>query len=99
MKLLTKEMIKRFKEIGNQEEVHQEEVLLICKFFCPWNNWSWYASEYDSQTRIFFGYVEGHECEWGYFSLSELESVQGPAGLTIERDLYFSEIPFKKLRE
>jgi hypothetical protein len=37
----------------------------------------------------FFGLVFGHEREFGYFLLSELESVNGPLGLPIERDLYF----------
>ena len=30
----------------------------------------------------FFGYVCCHDEEWGYFVLSELESVRGPAGLS-----------------
>lgn len=38
---------------------------------------------------IFYGYVELLENEWGYFTLSELESVKLPFGLHIERDLYF----------
>jgi len=33
--------------------------------------------------------VSGLEVELGYFSLSELESVKGPLGLPIERDLFF----------
>jgi hypothetical protein len=37
----------------------------------------------------FFGLVDGHEKELGYFLLSELEEVRGPMGLPIERDLYF----------
>ncbi len=37
----------------------------------------------------FFGLVEGHEKELGYFLLSELEGVRGPMGLPIERDLYW----------
>jgi len=37
------------------------------------------------------------EEEWGYFVLSELESVRGPLGLPIERDLYFRSGPFKKV--
>ena len=37
----------------------------------------------------FFGLVEGHEKELGYFVLSELEEVRGPMGLPIERDLHF----------
>ena len=38
----------------------------------------------------FFGLVEGHEKELGYFQLAELEGVTGIGGLKIERDLYFS---------
>ena len=38
---------------------------------------------------LFYGLVEGFETEWGYFSLDELESVNGPFGLKIERDLHF----------
>jgi len=37
----------------------------------------------------FFGLVDGLEAELGYFWLSELESVRGPLGLPIERDLYW----------
>ena len=37
----------------------------------------------------FFGLVDGHEKELGYFNLSELESVRGPMGLPVERDLYW----------
>src|SRR5665811_323998 len=46
----------------------------------------------------FFGYVCGMEEEWGYFVLSELESVRGPLGLEIERDLYFESGPFTQVR-
>lgn len=35
--------------------------------------------------------VDGHEAELGYWLLSELESVNGPAGLMIERDLYWDD--------
>jgi len=38
---------------------------------------------------LFYGLVDGFEKEWGYFSLKELESVRGPLGLGIERDIYF----------
>ena len=36
-----------------------------------------------------FGLVDGHEKELGYFSLKELESVRGPFGLPIERDIHW----------
>ena len=37
----------------------------------------------------FFGFVAGDFPELGYFSLRELESVNGPFGLRIERDLHY----------
>ena len=48
---------------------------------------------------IFFGLVSGFELELGYFSLSELESVRGPLGLPIERDLYFEPKTLQDLFE
>ena len=63
---------------------------MFCEFFCPWSDWTWFVTEGGPRDDdfIFFGYVIGFEEEWGYFSLSELESIRGPGGLTIERDLY-----------
>ena len=45
----------------------------------------------------FFGLVEGHVKELGYFHLSELEEVRGPMGLAIERDLWFKPTPLEKI--
>lgn len=47
---------------------------------------------------LFFGLVHGFEKEWGYFSLKELESVTGPHGLKIERDLYFEPTKIKDIK-
>lgn len=66
------------------------------KFFTPWSGWTWYATEFDG-VDTFFGYVIGLEAEWGYFSLSELESVRGPGGVRIERDLYFTPQPMSEI--
>jgi len=50
---------------------------------------------------LFFGYVSIHGdfCdEWGYFRMSELESVKCPPfGMSIERDLYFDPKPISKV--
>ena len=67
------------------------------KFFTPAGGWTWYATEFDGDDA-FFGLVSGFEIELGYFSLSELESVRGPLGLPIERDLYFTPQPLKTLQ-
>jgi len=38
---------------------------------------------------LFFGLVDGHEVELGYFSLAELATATGPLGLHIERDKFW----------
>lgn len=90
MKLMTPELEKAFPALYSNEDTGAK-AKVIAKFFTPWSNWTWYATEYDPETRTFFGLVDGLEKEYGYFSLDELESVKGPLGLSIERDLHFGD--------
>lgn len=94
MKLLTKELLAALPPLYSQDG-KGENALAVVKFFCPWNQWTWWASEYDPAEGIFFGKVRGFEVELGNFSLAELESVKGPGGLKIERDLYWTPKPLK----
>jgi hypothetical protein len=87
MKLLTQKLRKKLPPLYAQEG-KGGKAIVHAKFFTPDSNWTFYASEYDGQDR-FFGLVDGHCKELGYFSLSELESVRGPMGLPIERDLHW----------
>jgi hypothetical protein len=96
MKLMTKALEARFAKLGRQDK---PDAIVVAKFFSPVSNWTWYATEYDADERMFFGLVCGFEQELGYFSRDELESVQLPFGLGIERDLHFSEITVDKLKE
>lgn len=89
MKTLTKVNRKSLPAIGTQE--NSSDPIVYVKFFTPWDGWTWYASEFDGKD-LFFGKVVSPLCpdgELGYFSLSELESVKGPFGLCIERDIHF----------
>ncbi len=97
MKLLTNELLERFAKVGRQEEV--KNPLVVAKFFNPCGAGTWYATEYDPESKEFFGYVSifgDWNDEWGSFSLDELESYKSKLGLGIERDLYFDE---KKISE
>lgn len=99
MKLLTKELLERFNQIGRQEEV--KDPLVVAKFFNPTGAGTWYATEYEPESKMFFGYVSifgDWNDEWGYFSLEELESLKGPFGLGVERDLYFVSKPFSQIK-
>ena len=99
MKLLTKKLKKRFKEVGRQED--SKNPIVIAKFFNPAGRGTWYATEYDEETEIFFGYVSifgDHNDEWGSFSLEQLKNVKLPLGLYIERDRGFEEKRFNELK-
>jgi len=85
---------RRLPPIGATGE--QRDPIVQVKFFTPWSNWTWYGIEFDG-TDIFFGWVVGLEKEFGSFSLSELQSVRGPAGLKIERDIYFEPKPISQV--
>ena len=87
-KLLTQALRADLPPLYATEETPMAEKLAVVKFFTPDSNWTWYGVEFDGKDT-FFGLVDGFEREYGYFSLSELESVRGPLGLRIERDLYF----------
>ena len=95
MKLLTQEILDRFKKTGNQSE--SDDPIVICKFFNPTGAGTWFATEYDPETRIFFGFAHIHEGEWGSFALDELESVKVRFGLKIERDISFKPGRFSEV--
>lgn len=87
MKLLTQELRKKIPPLYAQESKGGQSVI-YAKYFTPDSHWTWYATEFDGEDT-FFGLVDGHVRELGYFSLSELEEVTGPMGLPVERDLWF----------
>lgn len=104
MKLLTQEIRKKLPPLYAQEDKGGLAIVYL-KMFMPSNSWTWYATEGSAVKDeagheidfTFFGLVDGHEKELGYFCLSELESVIGPMGLPIERDLYFKPKPLAEI--
>jgi len=65
----------------------------VVKLFCPWGAATWLLTELDPQDPdLAFGLCDlGFGTpELGSVRLSELQSVRGPGGLTIERDLHFT---------
>lgn len=64
----------------------------VVKYFSPVGAATWLATELDADGDTLFGLADlGFGCpELGYFSLSEIESLRLPFGLTVERDLFFA---------
>lgn len=96
---MTKELIEKMPDLYSQEDKGLDAVVQV-KFFSPYSNWTWYATEFDGKD-VFFGYVEGFENELGTFSLSELDKVTtkmfGTEVPAVERDLYWTPRPLKEV--
>jgi len=74
-----------------------DDAKIVVKFFHPFSDWTWYATEFDGEDT-FFGLVRGFETELGYWSLKELEEMK-VLGLGIERDRYFGEHTIGEAKE
>lgn len=94
-RLLTPALRKALPGLYDRED--DDDPLVVCKFFTPDSNWTWYAIEFDGEDT-FFGFVDGLYPELGYFSLQELESARGPLGLLVERDHWFKPAPLSAIR-
>jgi hypothetical protein len=110
VQLLTKELRKTLPPLYSQDR--NPDPLVVCKFFTPDSNWTWYAYEgspvdkdgyYDTDNEkvdfLFFGLVAGLEVELGYFSLAELSQIRGPLGLSVERDVSFTPVPLSQVKK
>jgi hypothetical protein len=98
MKLLTAAGRRALPALYSQEDLGYDAVAHV-KFFDPCGAATWYATEFDGEDT-FFGLCDlglGFP-EIGYFSLSELQSVRGPLGLRIERDLYWTPRPLHECK-
>jgi len=77
----------------------QTNPLCHVKLFTPDSCFTWYIIELSkNDLNVCYGYVQGLESELGYFRLKELESVHGPLGLAVERDMSFKPTPFSAIK-
>ncbi len=99
-KLMTKELgdtIPAIRSTANVED--NDDVVARAKLFCPYNGWRWYVTEWDRETGLCFGLVEGFETEAGYFELTELAEVTVFGSVpAIERDLYWEPKTLGEIR-
>lgn len=99
MKLITTALRKQIPPLYSTEDLPLGDKVVVAKFFTPWGSYSFYCIEggQEDNDYIMWGLVTGlGDDEFGYSSLEEMESIVGPGGLGIERDL--SWIP-RKLRD
>ena len=99
-KLMTKELGETIPALYANENVEDyDTVMAEVKLFSPFNGWTWYVTEWEAETGLCFGLVEGFEVELGYFDLTELAEAtvfgQVPA---VERDLYWKPQTLGEIR-
>ena len=86
MKLMTKELEEKFKKYPlYSQDGKGKDAEIVVRYFNPYGRGTWLITEGEQQEDgdwLFFGYCHIFCWEWGYVSLSELESVG-----YIERDL------------
>lgn len=90
-RLLTKGILAKLPALGSTSEIR--DPIVQVKWFTPDSNWTWWVIEYDPESRIAYGLVDGLEQEFGTFYLDEVEEIRGSLGLPVERDLHFDPQP------
>lgn len=98
MKLITKKIENVLSKYPLYSQDNKgENAVAICKFFLQGYTWYVLEAQKNGNDYEFFGIVDGFEKEYGYFTLSQLQSLRGRWGLGVERDMYFEPTEVKNL--
>lgn len=77
--------------LANSRQRDQDHIPVV-KFFNPFGEGVWLATELDEDGDIMFGLADLGYPELGSWSLGEMQSVRLPFGMGIERDLLFTGV-------
>ena len=72
---------------------------VVAKFFNPTGQGDWYLMNKDPESQYCWGIVDLFAVEVGSFDIKELEEINLPFGMKIERDNHFKPIKAKDLFE
>lgn len=99
MKLITKKLERKLPRLYDTEE--EKDPMCHVKLFNPMGAGTWYIIEYDPEEKIAFGYADLNMGfpELGYIGITELENIQLPLGMKIERDLYWEPRPLSEVKK
>ena len=84
---------------ANENVKDYDSVVAHAKLFSPYSSWTWYITEWQAETGLCFGLVEGFETELGYFDLTDLAEVAVFGSVpAVERDLYWKPTTLGEIR-
>ena len=95
MKLLTKKITEQAKE--QYDKGSDMEQMVVAKYFNPIGNGTWYLMNLADDEDYAWGIVDLFAVEVGSFSMRELQGIQLPLNMGIERDKYFEPMPANEL--
>ena len=95
MKLMTKEIKEKAQK--QYDEGSDMEQKVVAKFFDAMGDWKWFLMNMHKDEDYCWGIVDGFAVEMGSFSMKELQNIELPFGLGIERDMYFEPIKASEL--
>lgn len=65
-KLMTRELGDTIPALNANENAEDYDAVIVpAKLFCPFSGWRWYITEWDRETGLCFGLVEGLKLSWG----------------------------------
>jgi hypothetical protein len=96
LKLLPYPIRENLPILGSQQRLGGK-MKVLTRWFTPDGSLAWHITEGSARRDkdgkavdyLLFGLVEGQCSEMNYFWLSDLETVRGPTGVPVERDLHW----------
>ena len=95
MKLLTKKITEQAQE--QYDKGSDMEQMVVAKYFDPMGSWRWFLMNMGQSEDYCWGIVDLFAIEMGSFSMRELQSIQLPLNMGIERDKYFEPVKASEL--
>ncbi len=99
--LMTKELGEKVPPLGTNAELPDgNEAVAVVKLFSVYTGWRHYITEWDAETGLCYGLVDGNFAEVGYFDLTELAETKvfGIVPST-ERDLDWTPQTLRYIRD
>jgi hypothetical protein len=95
MSLIPRDLAEKIPKLYGTESKNIHDKVALVRLYAPGTYWAWYVVEYDGEDEC-FGLVKGHEVEFGYFSVKELDSIEIPH--KVVRDEKFEPTAVSKLK-
>ncbi len=93
MKLITKQLERLFEKYPlYSQDGKGKGATVLAVFRLAVTGWTWYVLEAERQSDgdwLFFGLVDGHKREYGYFTLSQLTGIDIYKKIRVVRDTSF----------